>query len=163
MIVKLEICDNGGWHEPIAAETVEGECIDCGTTGLVLRYLAPHLCDEVEICPKCFAADDDLRVVPTGLVAEVLRSDCSGPNPACRAAAVKGRKVHVTTGQRSAFQEALVMPTYHFKTSAEGIESIYDAWETAPLVQTDEDLDRYRAENRAHRLPVGWVDPSRRR
>lgn len=163
MIIEIEICDNGGWRPAIQAETVEGECLDCHKTGLVLRYLAPHLRDEVELCAPCFGKDEDLRALPSGLKAEVLRGRCNGPNENCRAAHRAGRSVHVIPGPHSAFHEALVMPTYHYATSADGIDAIYDALENAPMVDNDEDLKRYRTEKVAFRLPVGWVDPEFRR
>lgn len=162
MIVKIQIEDNGGWREPISAETTEGECIDCSKTGMVLRYLAPHLSDEVELCRACFAADDQIRVVPTGLKAEVLRSTCTGPNLACRIAHKAGRSVHVIPGAHSAFEPALVMPRSHYATSADGIEAIYSALESARTVRDDADLRKYREYGLPYFLPVGWVDPSRR-
>jgi hypothetical protein len=98
-------------------------------------------------------------------LAYVLSETCTGPNRACRAAHREGRSVHVIPGsiRGRADQPALIMPTYHFATVDEGMGYIRDAWNTAPMVVTDEDLDRYRAANIAHKLPVGWVDPSRRR
>lgn len=96
--------------------------------------------------------------------AHVLASICTGPNRNCRAAHKAGRSVHVMPAQVDPFtQPILVMPTYHYRTSAEGIEAIAVADETAPTVTCDSDLERYRAEKVPHFLPVGWVDPSRRR
>lgn len=93
--------------------------------------------------------------------AHVLAAVCTGPNRACRTAHRQGRSVHVIP-DRQADGRALVMPTYHYATSAEGIEAIMDAEMIAPTVTTDEELYACRRLNIPHFLPVGWVDPSRR-
>lgn len=93
--------------------------------------------------------------------ARVVASNCPGPNRACKAAFRKGLRVHVRPDY-SLQEPALVMPGYHYETSADGVEAIMHAAEAAPLVHTDEDLYRYRAAGLPYFLPVGWVDPSRR-
>jgi hypothetical protein len=95
------------------------------------------------------------------MAAHVLASVCTGPNRACRMAHKQGRSVHVIPERRQDGR-ALVMPTYHYRTSADGIEAIMDAEEAAPEVATDADLIEYRERNIPFFLPVGWVDPSRR-
>jgi hypothetical protein len=97
--------------------------------------------------------------------APVLASICTGPNRACRAAHKTGRSVHVIpeNGADAHLHPRLIMPTYHYRTSAEGIEAIAIAEEIAPTVTNDADLERYRAEKVAHYLPVGWCDPTMRR
>lgn len=96
--------------------------------------------------------------------AHVLASICTGPNRACRFAHREGRSVHVIPAMRKdpATEKALVMPTYHYRTSAEGIEAIAEAETMAPTVETDADLYEYRKNNVPFYLPMGWVDPSRR-
>lgn len=106
---------------------------------------------------------------------QVLSANCTGPNPACRAAYRAGRTVHVIPA-RSRFviegtapndrarmiDPILVLPTYHFRTAEEGVEFIRLAAVHAPTVATDDDLYAYRALNMPHYLPVGWIDPTRR-
>jgi hypothetical protein len=94
----------------------------------------------------------------------VLNQNCSGPNPRCRAAYAAGRPVHVMPRQVDpATHASLVMPTYHYATVAEGVASVNAAYASAPIVLTDDDLDRYRAARVPHFLQVGWVDPTMRR
>jgi hypothetical protein len=92
---------------------------------------------------------------------QVLSDNCTGRrgNRACRDAHRAGRPVHVIPAYGPT---ALVMPTYHYATAEEGIQAINDAMVNAPMVATDADLFRYRREGVAHRLPAGWIDPSRR-
>ena len=96
--------------------------------------------------------------------AHVLASICTGPNRACRAAHKAGRSVHVIpqTGPDASAHPRLVMPTYHYRTSAEGIAAIAVAEETAPTVTCDDDLYACRRMGIPHYLPVGWIDPTRR-
>jgi len=98
-------------------------------------------------------------------VHQVLSLNCTGPNPACRKAAKEGRKVHVIPAlpKEPGNEPYLVMPTYHYATEAEGEAAIQAAiMIEARTVKNDEDLYAYRAAQRPHYLPVGWVDPSRR-
>jgi hypothetical protein len=95
--------------------------------------------------------------------AHVFASICTGPNRACRAAHKAGRSVHVIPGMVDSTEPRLVMPTYHYHTSADGIEAIMQAETTAPTVRNDADLADFRARKIAHFLPVGWCDPSMRR
>lgn len=98
------------------------------------------------------------------ITARVTASICRGPNRACAAAARQGRQVHVIPERGDVYTEpALVMPTYHYQTSDEGIIAIAEAAENAPTVTCDEDLYRFRKAGVAHFLPVGWVDPTMRR
>lgn len=96
--------------------------------------------------------------------AHVLASICTGPNRACRAAHRAGRSVHVipAMSRDAANHPRLVMPTYHYRTSDEGIIAIAEAEENAPTVTCDADLYRFRKMEIPHFLPVGWIDPSRR-
>lgn len=95
--------------------------------------------------------------------ANLITRTCTGRggHPRCRAAYREGLPVHVIPTW-SADTPAVVLPSYHFATEAEALAAVEQA-QTAPLVRTDADLYRYRAEGVAYRLPVGWVDPSRRR
>jgi hypothetical protein len=93
----------------------------------------------------------------------VLNLDCTGPNPTCRRHHKAGRPVHVIPHYDPYTEPALVMSSYHYRTVEEGTTAIEQARETAPTVATDADLDAYRAADRPHFLPVGWVDPTRRR
>lgn len=99
------------------------------------------------------------------ITATVLSHNCTGPNPTCRAAHRAGRPVHVIpdAGRNPGASPALIMPTYHYPTEAHGVDAIYEAANTAPMVTSDEDLYLFRQMKIAHFLPVGWVDPSRRR
>jgi hypothetical protein len=99
------------------------------------------------------------------MTAHVLASVCTGPNPSCRKAHKEGRSVHVIPAMRRMDEPArpsLVMPTYHYRTSADGIVAIADADIHAPTVTCDDDLYACRRMNIPHYLPVGWVDPSMR-
>lgn len=80
------------------------------------------------------------------LIAHVLRSVCVGPHPKCRAAHRDGRSVHVIPfrGPDVAASPTLVMPTCHYRTSADGIEAVMDAVATAPTADTPADRDRFR-------------------
>jgi hypothetical protein len=96
---------------------------------------------------------------------------CKGPNHHCRAAFKAGRPVHVIPGSVFDLDPAmrppdgltLVLGTYHYATEAEAREAVADAYTNAPLVTCDDDLYAFRARNISYKLPVGWVDPSRRR
>jgi hypothetical protein len=94
--------------------------------------------------------------------AYVLASTCTGPNRNCRAAHKAGRSVHVIPAHTGIDTPRLIMPTYHYATSADGIEAIDLAERTAPTVTCDADLYACRRMGIPHYLPVGWVDPSRR-
>ena len=96
--------------------------------------------------------------------AHILSDHCTGPNRACRAAHKAGRSIHVIPTMRPdpRTAPALVMPTYHYTTAQDGIDAINQAFATAPMVATEDDLYRFRAERVAHFLPIGWIDPSRR-
>jgi hypothetical protein len=87
-----------------------------------------------------------------------VRTDCTGPNRACRAAAKAGRTVHIIPAPGGP-----VLNTYHYATEADARAALADAEANAPIVHNDADLARYRAENVSYRLPVGWCDPTMRR
>jgi hypothetical protein len=91
--------------------------------------------------------------------------NCRGSHPACRAARRAGRLVHIVPGWRvwdDAFS-SIILPDYHFETAEDAVEFLDFAIETAPVVTCDEDLYDFRARKIAHKTPMGWVDPSRRR
>lgn len=93
---------------------------------------------------------------------QVLNESCSGPNKHCISDAHEGRYVHVIAMSDIHEEPALVMPSWHFFTVREGVEAVRIAWETAPMITCDEDLFAARRMKIAHKLPVGWIDPSRR-
>lgn len=95
-------------------------------------------------------------------VYQVLDTNCTGPNWACKAAAKRGRTVHVIPTRTGANQPLLVMPTYHYYTEALGEAAIEQAIQYAHTVKCDDDLMMFRKLAVPHFLPVGWVDPSRR-
>jgi hypothetical protein len=95
--------------------------------------------------------------------AQVLDTNCTGPNSKCRCAARHGRRVHVIPTPMGPKHPALVMPTYHYATEAEGFAAIAEAFRTAPTVYGDADLELYRCDGVPHLLPVGWVDHTMRR
>lgn len=93
----------------------------------------------------------------------VLREMCTGSrgSEACKFAHKLGRSVHMIT-EYDSWVPSLVMPTTHWVTVEDGIAAINDAWENAPMITTDAQLYEARALKIAHKLPVGWVDPTRR-
>lgn len=88
----------------------------------------------------------------------ILNADCMGDALACRHARIAGRPVHVNPPAGS----GVVTPTYHYATAEDGLAAVRDAMENAPMVVTDDDLYRFRADGVAYRLPSGWIDPDRR-
>lgn len=92
----------------------------------------------------------------------VLDHNCSGPNPHCALAASRGRYAHVIALTEIYEEPSLVMPSYHFQTIEDGIEAVRHAWATAPVITSDEELYAARRDKIPHKLPVGWIDPSRR-
>lgn len=91
----------------------------------------------------------------------IIRDRCTGPNRHCRAAAREGRLVHIIPGHDLDNDPVIILPTNHYAT-AQGARDALAAAADAPIVTCDDDLYRYRAAGVAHRLPVGWVDPTRR-
>ena len=89
----------------------------------------------------------------------VLDANCMGDAVECRRAFNAGRPAHVNPPMGS----GVVMPTYHYATVEDGLATVRDAMDNAPMVTTDEELYRYRTYGIAYRLPEGWVDPDRRR
>lgn len=90
---------------------------------------------------------------------KILSHNCTGPNPQCKRDARNGRLVHMIADIDCG---SLVMPTYHFASEEEGREALTRADETAPTVTTDAELYEMREQGIPHKLPAGWVDPSRR-
>ena len=90
--------------------------------------------------------------------------ECTGRrgNAACRAAARRDKIIHVIPMSDPFTEAALVLPTYHYATADDAYNAVAAAMSSAPTVTCDVDLNRFRADDIAHFLPVGWVDPSRR-
>lgn len=102
---------------------------------------------------------------PAVLAAHPIRVtlDCRGTNPACRKARRAGRPVHVSPPPFvNGGAHRLVMDTYHYATEREGRDAIAAAEQTAPIVETDDQLYALRAARSNYRLVPGWIDPSRR-
>ena len=99
--------------------------------------------------------------------------DCGGKGSHrdCKDARRVGRPVHIIPGSRFDPDPTmrppdgltLVLATYHYATETEAREAVAEAYATAPVVTCDEDLYDFRARGIAHKLPEGWIDPSRRR
>lgn len=93
-----------------------------------------------------------------------------GTHADCKAGRKAGLPVHIIPGSRFDLDPTmrppdgltLVMPTYHYATERQARDAVAEAYATAPVVTCDDDLYAFRACNIAHKLPVGWVDPSRR-
>jgi hypothetical protein len=91
---------------------------------------------------------------------DTIHLKCTGPNPTCRKEAREGRPVHIIPAMHE--RPTIVLPTWHYPDEASAREAIAQARAHAPIVRNDEDLARYRKIRIAHRLPEGWIDPSRR-
>lgn len=93
----------------------------------------------------------------------VLDENCTGSRGAksCKQAHAEGRNVHMIT-KYNPEMESLIMPTWHFATIEEGSSALKSAYETAVTITTDEELFAARAAKIPHKLPLGWIDPSRR-
>lgn len=83
-------------------------------------------------------------------------------NARCLREARQGRPVHVIMRQDVRYDELIVMPSYHFATAEEGKKAWTLALLTAPTIKDDADLYAARINQTPHKLPLGWVDPSRR-
>jgi hypothetical protein len=92
----------------------------------------------------------------------VLSIDCLGDAIACRKGRIDGRPVHMYL-PFDANEMTLVMPTYHFASIEDGVAIIKEWQTTARIIRTDADLNRARSAREPHYLPVGWIDPDRRR
>ncbi len=92
-----------------------------------------------------------------------LHSECTGQfgNPACKKGFRDGRPVHIIP-KWDPDTPTVILPTYHFADEGEAVEALIHATLHAPTVETEGDLYRYRTQGIAHKLPVGWIDPSRR-
>lgn len=96
----------------------------------------------------------------------VLSTECKGPNRACKAAHKAGLSVHVIDDPRhpdNAVRGALVLPTYHFATVAEGVAAVKDAIANAKTVGSDEEWLRLEDQEQvAFRTRPGFNHPTRR-
>lgn len=92
----------------------------------------------------------------------VMRAECKGSNAACRLARRLGRPVHLIPPY-DAGAPALVLPDYHYASEAEAVAALEQAEACAPLIASDAELRTARQLGIPYRLPVGWVDPERRR
>lgn len=88
-------------------------------------------------------------------------ADCNGPNPKCKAAHKRGVTTHIIPPY-SRDTPTIILPTYHYFDEMAARDALADAEKNAPLVTCDDDLYRFRREGIAHKLPVGWKDPTRR-
>lgn len=86
---------------------------------------------------------------------------CQGTNARCKAARKRSMFVHIVPGW-SIDTQSIILPTYHFASRDEATAALELARRTAPLVTCDADLYEFRARAIAHKLPIGWIDPSRR-
>jgi hypothetical protein len=93
---------------------------------------------------------------------EVIWETCTGPNIHCRRAYRDGRPVHIIPAH-DANMPHLVLATNHYATVGEAKAMVAFAEANAQLITTDEELYAARDAGRSYFLPVGWVDPSRRR
>lgn len=93
----------------------------------------------------------------------VLDENCTGKRGAqtCKDAHREGRSVHMFITWDPDV-ETLVMPTCHFASIEEGMKTITEAYDTAITIKTDAELYAARAAKTPHKLPIGWIDPSRR-
>lgn len=90
-----------------------------------------------------------------------LNAHCTGPNRNCKKAAKNGQFVHMIP-EWDASRETLIMPSYHFETEEIGRHAIETAYINAVTIKTDDELYDARKRGIAHKLPIGWIDPSRR-
>ena len=88
-------------------------------------------------------------------------SECKGPNARCRRSAKNGQMVHIIP-KYDENAPALILPTYHYETVEIAIKALETAERDAILIETDDDLYNARKAGIAHKLPIGWIDPSRR-
>lgn len=93
----------------------------------------------------------------------ILNEECTGKGGAesCKAAHKAGANVHVIT-KYDPNTESLVMPSWHFTSVEHGKAALTLAYENAPTIKTDAELYAAREAKIPHKLPVGWIDPSRR-
>lgn len=93
-----------------------------------------------------------------------LNLECTGRggNDNCRKGYRDGRPVHIVP-KWDRETPTVILPTYHYADEGLAVEALINATLHAPTVTTDEELYAYRLQRIAHKLPVGWVDPSRRK
>jgi hypothetical protein len=86
---------------------------------------------------------------------------CDGPNERCRQLARNGHTVHIIP-KYTATADTLIMPSNHYESVEAGIKAIETAQATAITIKTDNELYAARKAGIPHKLPIGWIDPSRR-
>lgn len=91
----------------------------------------------------------------------LLSLTCKGPNARCGRDARNGRTIHIIP-KYDATVETVIMPSYHFESVEAGIKAIETAQATAITIKTDNELYAARKAGIPHKLPIGWIDPSRR-
>lgn len=93
----------------------------------------------------------------------VLNEECTGRRgaQACKDAHKAGASVHMIT-EYDPQGESLIMPSWHFTSVEHGNAALTTAYENAPTIKTDAELYAAREAKIPHKLPVGWIDPSRR-
>lgn len=92
----------------------------------------------------------------------IITPNCTRLVRECRADAVRGLFVHAVASCDVYTEPLLVMPSYHFQTTADALSGVQKAWDDAVMIEDDADLYYARIMSLPHKLPVGWVDPSRR-
>jgi hypothetical protein len=90
-----------------------------------------------------------------------IDTDCKGTNKKCKAARKAGRPVHIIPPAIDG-EPWLILPTYHYATELEAACAVVDANAHAPLVTCDDELYDFRARGIAHKIPRGFIDPTRR-
>lgn len=91
---------------------------------------------------------------------------CASSAPYCEEQRALGNPIHVVTGVDDNWA-TLALGRAHFRTVEEAVNALTAGWSTAPLIESDE---QYAAlcegddlvPRVAHKLPAGWVHPSRR-
>lgn len=86
---------------------------------------------------------------------------CQGTNSKCKKAVREGRPLHIIPPAIEG-EPWIVLPTYHFVNEEEALVALLDAMRDAPLVTCDADLYDFRARKIAHKIPRGFIDPTRR-
>lgn len=95
-----------------------------------------------------------------GHVIAWIKWPCTGPNEHCRVASKLGRRVHVipahTDPRAAGF--SLVMPDYHFRTKADALLALEEAWINAETASTVAERDDAYARNVPVKIAkgVGW-------
>lgn len=87
--------------------------------------------------------------------------DCRGTNAKCKAARRAGLPVHIIPAAVDG-EPWIILPTYHYATAPDAVRALLDATRNAPLVTCDDDLYLFRRQHIAHKIPRGFIDPTRR-